>query len=138
MMRAMRENTKWIFYILAFALVGWMVFDVGMGVTGKQASGDVVLKVNGTDVHNPQFQDALQAALTQYRQQNGGAQLSDDDEKQVEDRVVEQLVQEVALQQTYRRLGITVSNQELIDAARNSPLRRSCSPRTFRPTSSST
>src|SRR5262249_6880512 len=62
MMRAMRENSKWIFYILAVAFIGWLVFDVGMGVTGAKTGGDVVLKVDGTEIHYQQYQQALQAA----------------------------------------------------------------------------
>ena len=120
MMRAMRENAKWIFYILATAFIGWMVFDVGMGLTGAKTGGDVVLKIDGTEIHAPQWQQAVTAAQEQYRAQGGGT-LTDDQEKDLEDRVVDQLVQDVALQEAYSRLGITVSDQEIIDAARTSP-----------------
>jgi len=121
MMRAMRENAKWIFYILAIAFVGWLVFDVGMGVTGVKTGGDVVLKVDGTEIHYPQFQEALSAAQQQIRDQGQTAPLTDDEEKQLEDRVVDQMVQDVVLDEAYRRLHITVSDQEIIDAARTSP-----------------
>src|SRR5438128_916159 len=122
MLRAMRENAKWIFYILAFAFVGWLVFDVGMGVTGRGQYGgaDVVLKVNGRAVHAPQYQQALQAALGQYRRQ-GGAPLTREDEQQISDQVVQQLVQQLLFEQEYKRLGITVSDEEVIQAARSSP-----------------
>src|SRR2546427_4283033 len=88
MLRAMRENAKWIFYILAFAFVGWLVFDVGMGVTGRGQYGgaDVVLKVNGRAVHVPQYQQALQAAYDQYRHQGAGP-LTRENERSEERRV---------------------------------------------------
>src|SRR2546427_12557047 len=88
MLRAMRENAKWIFYILAFAFVGWLVFDVGMGVTGRGQYGgaDVVLKVNGRAVHVPQYQQALQAAYDQYRHQGAG-RLTRENERSEERRV---------------------------------------------------
>lgn len=123
MLRAIRSSTKWIFYILAIAFVGWLVFDVGMGVTGRGQYGgaDIVLKVNGQAVHVPQYQTALQAASEQYRRQAGAGSLTREDEKQIQDQVVDQLVQNLLLQQEYRRLGITVSDQEVIDAARTSP-----------------
>src|SRR5256885_1716164 len=122
MLRAMRENAKWIFYILAFAFVGWLVFDVGMGVTGRGQYGgaDVVLKVNGRAVHVPQYQQALQAAYDQYRHQGAG-RLTREDEQQISDQVVKQLVQQVLFEQEYKRLGITVSDEEVIQAARSSP-----------------
>ncbi|OLC06860.1 MAG: hypothetical protein AUH42_04640, partial [Gemmatimonadetes bacterium 13_1_40CM_70_11] len=62
-----------------------------------------------------------QAAYEQARQRNGLATLTREDEKQVQDEVVNQLTQNVLLHQEYRRLGITVSNEEIIQAARTSP-----------------
>jgi len=119
LMRTMRQFTKWVFVPLAVLFVMWLA----IGQVQEILSGgrDVVLKVDGTSIHYQQFQLALQAALEQFRQQGGNAQVSDEDEKQIEDRVVDQLVQDVVLQQAYRRLGISVSDQEVIDAAKSSP-----------------
>jgi len=121
MMRTMRENTKWVFYILAVSFVGWLVFDVGMGVTGGNYGGaDVVLRIDGESIHLPQYQAALQAAMEQARQRTGG-NLKREDEKQVEDQMVEQLIRNVLLEHETRRLGITVTDQEVRDAAQSSP-----------------
>jgi parvulin-like peptidyl-prolyl isomerase len=121
MMRTMRENTKWVFYILAISFVGWLVFDVGMGATGGNYGGtDVVLRIDGEPIHLPQYQAALQAAMVQARQRNGG-NLTREDEKQAEDQMVEQLIRNVLLEHETRRLGITVTDQEVRDAAQTSP-----------------
>ena len=121
MMRTMRENTKWVFYILAISFVGWLVFDVGMGVTGGNYGGaDVVLRIDGESIHLPQYQAALQAAMEQARQRTGG-NLTREDEKQAEDQMVEQLIRSVLLEHETRRLGITVTDQEVRDAAQSSP-----------------
>ena len=121
MMRTMRENSKWIFYILAIAFVGWLVFGVGMDISGRQSgSGDVVLKVNGREVHLPEYDAARQAAYEEVRQRSHGT-LSRDEEQQIDNEVVDQLVQEALLEQQYRRFGITVTNDEVIQAAQSSP-----------------
>ena len=122
MLRAMRENAKWIFYILTIAFVGWLVFDVGMGIAGRggTGSGDVVLKVNGREVHLPAYNAALQAAYDRVRRQSGGT-LTREDEQQVQNEVVDELIQSLLLDQQYRKLGITVTDQELIQAAQSSP-----------------
>ena len=83
MMRTMRENSKYIFYILAIAFIGWMIFDVGMNVTGVKTGGDVVLKINGTEIHYPQWQAAVEAAREQYVARGGNAALTDDQQKQL-------------------------------------------------------
>ncbi len=121
MMRAMRENTKWVFYILAASFFGWLVFDVAAGMTGSGGSGsDVVLRVDGQAIHLPQYQAALQAALEQARQRAGG-NLTREDEKQVENQLVDQLTRDVLIEHETRRLGITVTDQEIKDAAQTSP-----------------
>jgi uncharacterized protein YabE (DUF348 family) len=71
MMRTMRENTKWVFYILAISFVGWLVFDAGMGATGEITGADVVLRIDGEPIRVPQYQAALQAAMEQARQRTG-------------------------------------------------------------------
>lgn len=121
MMRAMRENTKWVFYILAASFFGWLVFDVAMGATGSRSgSSDVVLKVDGEAIHLQRYQAELQGALEQARQRSGGT-LTREDERQVEDQLVEQLTREVLIQHETRRLGITVTDEEIRDAAQTSP-----------------
>ncbi|HEY7686470.1 MAG TPA: SurA N-terminal domain-containing protein [Gemmatimonadales bacterium] len=121
MMRTMRENTKWVFYILAISFVGWLVFDVGMGATGGNYGGsDVVLRIDGEPIRLPQYQAALQAAMEQARQRTGG-NLTREDEKQAEDQMVEQLIRNVLLVHETHRLGITVTDQEVREAAQTSP-----------------
>jgi peptidyl-prolyl cis-trans isomerase D len=124
MMRAMRENAKWIFYILALAFVGWMVFDVGMGLTGQGQYGasDVVIKVDGMSIRAQEYQVAVSNAYEAYRQQQGSAPLTREDEEALQDQVVDDLIRRRLLEREYGRLGITVTDREIIDAARTSPL----------------
>ena len=44
MLRTMRSNAKWIFYILAIAFIGWLAIGQVMSILGP--SGNVVLRVN--------------------------------------------------------------------------------------------
>src|SRR2546422_1062894 len=82
---------------------------------------DVVLKVDGTIVRSQPFQQQYQATLEQYRRQQGGGRLSREDERQVQDRVADQFIQKILLDRAYHRFGITVSDDEIIQAARSSP-----------------
>src|SRR3989441_6213941 len=122
MMRTMREMSKYVFYVLAVAFIGWLVFDVGAGITGRStgATGDVVLKVNGQEVHYPQWQQAYQSAYDQARRQSSG-QLTKEDEQELQDRVADQLIQTALLHQAYDKLGITVTDDEIRQAALTSP-----------------
>ena len=119
MLRVMRSNAKWIFYILAVAFIGWLAIGQVMSILGP--SGNVILRVNGREFQIAEYQQRMQLAIEQYRQQTGSAPLTREDEQQLQDQVVNQMVQEALLEQEYKRLGIRVSNAEIIEAARTSP-----------------
>lgn len=119
MLRTMRANAKWVFYILAFSFIGWLAVGQVMDIMGP--SGSVVLRVNGREVQVTEYQERLQVAYEQYRQRYGTAPLSREDDAQLQDQVIDQMVQDILLQQEYRRLGIGVSDAEIIEAARTSP-----------------
>jgi len=119
MLRTMRSNAKWIFYILAIAFIGWLGLSQVLGVLG--GNPNVVLKVNGKEFPVTEYQQRVQIASEQYRQQNGNAPVSREEDEQIKDQVVNQMVQDALLEQEYKRLGIRASNEEIIDMARNSP-----------------
>ena len=119
MLRQMRSNAKWIFYILAISFIGWLGVGQVMDILGP--SGNVVLRVNRREFQIPEYQQRLQIATEQYRQQNGNTPLTREEEQQIADQVINQMVQEALLEQEYRRLGIRVSDAEIIEAARTSP-----------------
>jgi len=119
MMRAMREITKPVFWVVAVTFIGWMAYGQVEEILG--GGKDIVLKVDGTIVRSQPFQQQYQATLEQYRRQQGGGRLTREDERQVQDRVVDQFVQKILLDRAYRRFGITVTDDEIIQAARSSP-----------------
>src|SRR5205823_12618438 len=91
-------------------------------VAGMLGGGKgVVLNVNGEVVRSQPFQLQYQAELQQYRRQQGGGRLSREDEQQVQNQVADQFIHNILLERAYRRLGITVSDEEIIRAARSGP-----------------
>src|SRR5216117_739970 len=119
MLRTMRANAKWVFYILAIAFVAWLAVGQVMSILGP--SGNVVLKVNGKEFQVAEFQQRVQIASEQYHQQNGNAPVSREEDEQIRDHVINQMIEDALLQQEYKRLGIRVSDEEIIETARTSP-----------------
>ena len=119
MLRTMRANAKYVFYVLIGAFVLWLALGQVLEILGPSAN--VVLRVNGTEVQVTDYQQRLQFAYEQYRQQYGNAPLTREDEQEIQNQLVNQLIQEILLRQEYRRLGIGVSDAEIIEAARTSP-----------------
>ncbi|MCH8935650.1 MAG: peptidyl-prolyl cis-trans isomerase [Gemmatimonadetes bacterium] len=119
----MRANAKWIMLLVALAFVGWMVFDVGMDVTGQGGAsiGDAAARVNGTKIDLQTYYNALRSAQERRRFEGGGYGYTLEEQRAFEDAVFEELVQQVLLQQEYNRRGIRVSDDEIIAAAQFSP-----------------
>ena len=123
MLRTMREKTKIIMLILAVAFVGWLIFDVGMGVTGRNqgASSRDVGAVNGSPIKYQEWLEAYRVASEQERQRNPGQALTREDQRALEDGAFEQLVEARLLKDEYRKRGIVVTDREIVEAARRYP-----------------
>jgi len=123
MLTTMREKTKIVMLVLAIAFVGWMVFDVGMGVTGQGQYGSAqnAGTVNGEPIRYQEWLEASRQAFEQWRQENPGASQSREEALRNEDAAFEQLVASVLVRDEWQRRGITVSDRELISAVRNQP-----------------
>ncbi|HTT67949.1 MAG TPA: peptidyl-prolyl cis-trans isomerase [Gemmatimonadales bacterium] len=123
MLRTMREKTKIIMLVLAVAFVGWLVFDVGMGVTGRRAgpSTQNVGLVNGSPIRYQDWLRAYQALSEEQRARNPGQVLTREDQKSLEDEAFDQEVQDQLMQAEFRRRGIVVTDDEIRNAARRMP-----------------
>jgi peptidyl-prolyl cis-trans isomerase D len=119
----MRSSAKWVMGVLVIAFVGWMVFDVGMGISGGGSyhPGDAIAKVNGERIDLQTYYAALRNAQENQRRQSGSAPLTQEDQKQLENSVMESLIQNVLLQEEYQRRHITVTPEEIVSAAQNEP-----------------
>ena len=133
MLRTMREKTKIIMLVLAVAFVGWLVFDVGMGVTGRSqgASTRDLGSVNGHPIRYQEWLQTYNATVDQARQRNPGQSLTREEQKSLEDYAFEQLVDAGVLQDAYKRRGIVVSDDEVRDAALRYPPEEVTSARDF-------
>src|SRR5256884_6110744 len=119
MMRSMRSIVKPVFCVLAISFIGWLALGQVTDILG--GGRDVVLRVEGEVGRSQPFQLQYQAALEQHRRQQGGARLSREDEQQVQNQVADQFIHNILLERAYRRLGITGSDAEIIQAARSRP-----------------
>ena len=94
-------------------------------------------KINGRSIDARTYQSIVQQSIDARQRQNPGA-MGLEDYQQVRDEVWDQIVQSSVLDAEYRRRGIQVSDDEIVQAIRTSPLTISATSRNFRPTASST
>jgi peptidyl-prolyl cis-trans isomerase D len=124
MMRSLRAMAPWMMGILALTfIVGWLILDVGADITGRSsgAVNDEVARINGQKIDMQTFYTALRNAQAQQRAQGGSLPETLEEQRALEDAVLEQLVQQVLLQQEYARRRITVSDEEVRQAMLNAP-----------------
>jgi peptidyl-prolyl cis-trans isomerase D len=121
MMRQMRELTKPIMVLAALAFLGLMVFQWGMDITGRTSGGlGEIGRVNG----DPVMYDAYMATYRQLYEQVQSQQeelIGTQQNTEIEDQAFENVVTQILINQELRRRGITVSDQEISEAAQFSP-----------------
>src|SRR4051794_33785718 len=107
----MRSSAKFVFWILAIAFVGGFLLFQSSGLMGRAAvtPTTAVASVNGTDILYTDWQRRT-SQLMQEEQQQAGQSLSQDEVQRIENQAFDDMVQEILLQQEYRRRGITVSD----------------------------
>ncbi len=118
----MRASAKWIMGVVAFLFVGWMIYGYGMDITGRGSSrSNVVARVNGRPIDAQTFYQAVRNEQERMRQQQQPTPSTLEEQRQLENDVMEQMVQSMILRDELARRGITVTDQEIRDAAQTSP-----------------
>lgn len=122
MLAQMRSAAKWIWIFIVVAFVGGFLFIDSSGLLGRDrvTTSSIVAEVNGTDIPYMTWVN-VSNAIQQQREAQMGRGLNGDERRAVEDQAFEQLVTDALLQNEYRRRGIRVSDEEVIQQARTNP-----------------
>ncbi|MEO6057467.1 MAG: SurA N-terminal domain-containing protein [Gemmatimonadales bacterium] len=120
-MQAFRNAAKPLMVVLAVTFFAWLVVDLS-GISGSTGllTRTTVGKVNGQSIDARTYQTVVQQNVDARQRQSPGA-LGLEDYQQIRDEVWEQFVQNNVLDAEYRRRGITVGEDEIVEALRNSP-----------------
>jgi len=120
-LQQMRSAAKYIWLFIVVAFVGGFLLAETSGLIGRTPLTPTtpVAKVNGTEILYTHWQQRVQQAM--QNQQQAGRSLTQDEVKQIEDEVLNEMIMQVLLEQEYRRRGITVTDEELREFARYAP-----------------
>jgi peptidyl-prolyl cis-trans isomerase D len=118
----MRSSAKYIWIFLVIFFVGGFLLAETSGLLGRAplTSTTAVATVNGEDILATQWYNAINALEQQATQQTGRS-ITLDERQRLADEAYEQLVGDALLRQEFRRRGITVTNEDIAEAARYSP-----------------
>ena len=116
MLDRMRRHKNWLKWSLAIVVIAfvWLYIPSFMDNPAGAGNRDVVASVDGRDITVAQFRRAYQQQIQQYRQAYGS---SFDDrllrQLGIEQRIVQQMIEEEVALSEADRLGITASDEEV-------------------------
>ena len=122
MLQAMRASAKYIWIFIVILFVGGFLLAQTSGLLGRTqvTTTTAVAKVNGEEILASTWYQATQS-LEQEATQRGNQGITLDERQRLQDQAFDQLVTDALLRQEYRRRGITVTDDEILQAARFSP-----------------
>ena len=108
--------------LVSITFLAWMVFDLS-GITGNSgfARSRAAGSVNDLSLDSRDYELMVQRASEQQQRQNQGT-LGADDFARLRDQVWSEWVDQAVLVSEYHRRGLSVSDEELAEAIRTTPL----------------
>lgn len=122
MLQTMRASAKYIWIIILAVFVGGFLLVETSGLLGRSpvTTTTPVATVNGEDILASSWYQVTQN-LEQSATQQSNQSISLDERQRFQDQAFDQLVTDALLRQEYRRRGISVTDDEILQAARFSP-----------------
>ena len=122
MLQSMRSSAKYIWIFVTVAFIGGFLLYESSGLFGSApvTSTTAVATVNGEDILVTTWQ-TLSGQLEQQRTASSGESISLDARQAIQDQAYNQLIDEALLRQEMRKRAISVSVDELTNAAKYSP-----------------
>ena len=112
------KSPKFIIAGAAVIFIVLIIFDWGFDISGRKGRGggtsEMLGKVNGKEVSYKQFSELVRRTAENQKKQQG-SDIDDETERQIRSQVWNQLVDEMLIEQEIDRLGITVTDQEILD-----------------------
>jgi parvulin-like peptidyl-prolyl isomerase len=119
LMTKMRDNMAGIFAVFAVMFILYIIFDWGMDLLSRRSrqQGDVVGRVNGYAIHSRELSDIIKN-LSESQKQQAGRDVDEESSRQLRDQAWSMLVNQIIIDGEVRKLGLSVTDQELIDWVR--------------------
>ncbi len=116
-MSSLRDKTHIILYTLLAAFLALIVFEWGMDFTGNSGTKqNQAGEVNGKVIPYSQYEEIYKAVTENFRRSNPGAEVMPENELEFQEQPWNTVVDQTLLDQQLKKFGITVQDQEVVDA----------------------
>ena len=121
MMKQMRENTKIVLWVVvvAFLITIFAVWGLDLQSTNTSQTQNLVGRVNDVDVTPQMYQSVYSQMAQQFRSQSGD--LTAAQQEMIRDQAWENIVSNILTGEQIEKLGITVTDDEVLNFLRTSP-----------------
>src|ERR1041385_622201 len=122
LMTKIRDSMTTVFAVFAGVFVVYIVLDWGMDITGRKSARNAsasqeVGSINGEVILYPEFAELVRQASENQKAQTG-TDPDENDLRTIRDQVWNQMIEQHLYGEEIKHLGITVSDQEIIDWVR--------------------
>jgi peptidyl-prolyl cis-trans isomerase D len=123
MMKAMRENTKIILWVVvvAFVITIFAVWGLDLQSGSGSKQKNVVGRVNGTPITPQAYQAVYTQLAQQYRTNAKNQELTATQQEMLRDEAWENIVSNILTGEQIKKLGIGVTDEEVLNTIRTSP-----------------
>jgi peptidyl-prolyl cis-trans isomerase D len=123
MMTKLREFSKVFIIIVAASFIGLMVFEWGADYSGSRSKAQTIVgSVNGHELSYSMFTELYQQLYENQRARMGDTNMDESQLKALRDQVWEQFIQRTLFEEEMEKLGISVSDSEIVYQIYNYPL----------------
>lgn len=105
--------------VIAFAMLAFILMDMGGSKNGPQRAGTALVNVNGDEISYKDFEDRLKANeqymlqnLVQQGQLPQGSTLSEQQREMVRNSTYNEMLGEILKNETYKNIGLQVADEE--------------------------
>lgn len=120
-MNKMRDKTHVVLIILVIAFLAWIALDLGMNIFETNRGNTAFGMINGQEISYTDFENQVQRQIEQIRTQNPTQEIDDAYTQQIREQVWNSLVQQTLINEQIEKMGITVSDNEVLDWVYNRP-----------------
>lgn len=124
MFKFLRSNAKFFYWIIAATFIAFIFVAWGMDVAGGRSAsrrGNAVGAVNGVEISAMRYERAVQDLQANMRRNNPDRPLTANQVAMAQDQAWDQLVREQIMLDEIQRLGLRVTDEEVLRIFRETP-----------------
>ncbi len=129
MFKFLRSRAKVFYWVIAATFIAFIFLAWGMDVTGGRGrgagagrqGGNAVGTVNGVEITYPQYEQAIRNLEANMKYRNPNLELNENQRAMLREQAWDQAVRSVLVDQEIARLGLTVTDDEIVDIFKRNP-----------------